>query len=79
MLGDMYKADVLKIYKTSTAVAQALGITVSAVSQWEDLVPPISAAKLAQLNSTLSFDPALYPDLPANQRHLLDAFSATQS
>jgi transcriptional repressor of cell division inhibition gene dicB len=35
----MKKADVLVFFKTATAAAKAAGVTVSAVSQWGELIP----------------------------------------
>lgn len=42
------------------AVAEALGISISAVYQWEDLVPPTSAIRLAMIRPDLRYDPELY-------------------
>lgn len=58
----MFTSDVLAYYKGSrTEIAKALDITPQAVSQWKELVPPLSAAKLAKLtNGRLKFDPYQY-------------------
>lgn len=64
----MRKADVLAHFGSSqAAVARALNITKSAVSQWPDLVPLKSALRLQALtNGQLTVDMALYqlPELP---------------
>lgn len=58
----MLKADVLARFKTQTAIAAALGITVQAVSQWGEVVPETSALRLEKLTrSQLRMDAALYP------------------
>lgn len=72
----MRKADVLKHYKTATAVAEALDISVAAVSQWGDLVPPFSAKRLALLNAALPFNPALYRNSSQKWRRIATALSA---
>lgn len=57
----MKKADALAHYRTQTEVAKAAKVTRSAVNQWGDLVPPLSAKRL-ELDSggKLVFDPDLY-------------------
>lgn len=57
----MLKADVLARFKTQTAIAEVLGITVQAVSQWGDVVPASSAVRLEALtHRQLRVDAALY-------------------
>jgi hypothetical protein len=56
----MRKADVLRVYKTNVAVANALGITDSAVSQWGEIIPPMAAHELAKRSAELRFDRSLY-------------------
>lgn len=57
----MRKKDVLEFYKSGAAVARALGYTEGAVSQWEDVIPELSARKLHDLtDGKLRFDPKLY-------------------
>ncbi len=45
----MWKSAVYRHYKSFKAIAEALGITKSAVSQWPDLVPEGMAYKLESL------------------------------
>ena len=58
----MRKADVLKYFDgNQSAVARALGITRSSVNSWGELVPPLSAARLAKISKgKLKFDPDVY-------------------
>lgn len=57
----MYTADVIKHFGSKTLAAKAAGVSESAVSQWKELVPPLSAARLAKrTNGRLKFDIDLY-------------------
>ncbi len=57
----MLKSKAVEHYGSQRAVADALGISESAVAQWKDLVPPLSAAKLAKRSrGKLKFDPDIY-------------------
>ena len=57
----MRTSDVVKAFGGSkTAVAEALGISISAVSQWQELVPPLSAMNIAKLRPDLEFDLSVY-------------------
>ncbi len=47
--GSVKKSDVLKYFGGVTKAANALGITRSAVSQWDDTVPESSAYKIEVL------------------------------
>lgn len=59
----MLKADAIAFYGTGTAVARALGISKGAVSAWGTKVPPLSAARLAELTQgALKFNPSDYAD-----------------
>jgi hypothetical protein len=62
----MYKADVLRHFSNSgVAVARAIGLTKSAVSQWPTIVPLKSAIKLQDVtHGELKLDMALY-ELPS--------------
>jgi len=62
----MYKTVVLAHFNDNqTAVAQAIGLTKSAVSQWPEIVPLKSAIKLqAATHGALMVDMAVY-ELPA--------------
>lgn len=68
----MRKTDVLAHFGCSQiAVARALNITKSAVSQWPDLIPLKSALRLQALTGgALSVDMSLYqlPELPRRSR-----------
>ena len=58
----MLKSDVIAYYESPSRVAQALGISSAAVSQWRECVPPLRAAQLQKLTrGKLRFDPADYP------------------
>jgi hypothetical protein len=57
----MFTSEALKVYKTRKAIAEALQISESAVYQWDEMVPPLSAAKLAKRSKgRLKFDPDRY-------------------
>lgn len=57
----MLKSEVLKHFKTNVAVAEALGISDAAVSQWGDLVPVMAAYELAEkTGGALRFDAQMY-------------------
>lgn len=59
----MFTSDAIEHFGTSAAVAAALDISRQAVGQWGDLVPPLSAARLALASDgALIFDPNLYGD-----------------
>lgn len=59
----MLTSEALKVFGTPVAIAETLGITPQAVYQWKELVPPISAAKLAKHSrGRLKFDPYMYDD-----------------
>lgn len=57
----MKKASALTYFGSASKLARAIGVTRSAVQQWGDLVPPLSAAKLERAsNGALKFDPDDY-------------------
>jgi hypothetical protein len=57
----MKKTDALEHFETVADLARAAKVTRSAVSQWGDLVPPLSAKRLElATGGKLSFDPDLY-------------------
>lgn len=60
----MLISEALKVYKTRQAMAEAARVSLSATYQWgedEDLIPPLSAAKLAKRSrGKLKFDPDRY-------------------
>lgn len=61
----MLKSDVIAHFKSPSAVAEALGVTIAAVSGWGDVVPEGSAYKLQVLTEGhLKVDPALYVGRP---------------
>lgn len=47
----MWKSSVYRYYKSFSAIAKALGITRSAVSQWDELIPEGMAYKLESLTA----------------------------
>lgn len=60
----MLISEAMKVYKTRQAMADAARVSLSAAYQWgddEDMVPPLSAAKLAKRShGKLKFDPDRY-------------------
>jgi hypothetical protein len=58
----MYTSDAVRVVGSKSAIADSLGISRQAVNKWGDLVPPLSAAKLAKRHKRLKFDPDLYDD-----------------
>ena len=63
----MYKSHVLAHFGSQVAVAQAIGITKSAVSQWPELIPESKAYRIQEFTGgVLKVDPSLYRrDVPA--------------
>lgn len=73
----MLKSKVLEYFKTNVAVAEVLGISDAAVSQWDELIPPASAHELSKkTNGELSFDPSLYEHSSPQRRKLAEVLSA---
>lgn len=59
----MRKADALAHFGSQAEVARAAKVSRSAVNQWRDLVPPLSAKRLeVATDGKLVFDPDLYDD-----------------
>ncbi|MDO4641691.1 MAG: Cro/CI family transcriptional regulator [Neisseria sp.] len=57
----MRKVDVLKYYGTRTAIAKALRISPSAITQWPDIIPEKQAYKLERITKGgLTVDINLY-------------------
>lgn len=57
----MKKVTVIKYFNNPTGVANKLGMTVGAVSQWGELIPEKQALKLDRItNGKLKYDPAFY-------------------
>ncbi len=57
----MLTSDVFKAFDgDKKAVAQALDISLSAVYQWEEMVPPASAMRLAAMRPDIPYDPEAY-------------------
>lgn len=60
----MYKDDVIKFYGTRVALAEALGISPAAISQWSDIIPERQAYRLQRLTgNTLKVNPIIYEKL----------------
>lgn len=73
----MLKSAVLAYFKTNVAVAQVLGISDAAVSQWEKLIPPAAAHELSKkTDGALPFDPDLYSQSSPQRRKLAEVLSA---
>jgi DNA-binding transcriptional regulator YdaS (Cro superfamily) len=57
----MRTSDVFEAFGGSKrAVAEALGISLSAVYQWDELVPPASAMRLSAMRPEIPYDPEQY-------------------
>nr|DAN28445.1 MAG TPA: DNA-binding transcriptional regulator [Caudoviricetes sp.] len=64
----MLKKDVIKHFGTLEKVAIALGISVSAVSQWGDVIPEKNAYRLQEMtDGELSVQHSLYRKLVNKQ------------
>jgi regulatory protein cro len=64
----MLKKDVIKHFGTLEKVAIALGISVSAVSQWGDVIPEKNAYRLQEMtDGELSVQHSLYRNLVNKQ------------
>jgi transcriptional repressor of cell division inhibition gene dicB len=69
----MLKAAAIEHFGTLTAVAEALGITVAAVSLWDDVIPEGSAYKLQVITGgALVVKPYMYKDRPKRGQTLHD-------
>lgn len=65
----MLKASVISYFGSPSKVAEALGIGRAAISKWGDQVPPLQAARLAQLTlGQLKFDAEEYTDWYTRKR-----------
>jgi transcriptional repressor of cell division inhibition gene dicB len=61
----MRKIDVLEHFKSASAAADALGVSVAAISGWDEIVPEGSAYKLQVITGgALRVDPSLYTYRP---------------
>jgi transcriptional regulator with XRE-family HTH domain len=59
----MLTVDAVKFFGTKAAIAEALECSPSAVSQWKEMVPPLSAAMLEKISKgKLTFDVEDYRD-----------------
>lgn len=62
----MYKKDVLEHFEKMSEVARVLGITVSAVSQWGEIIPEKNAYRLQAITlNQLRVDERLYRNVDA--------------
>jgi hypothetical protein len=65
----MRTSDVLQAFGNDRkAIAAALDISLSAVYQWDELVPPASAMRLAAMRPEIPFDPEQYKGWDAPKR-----------
>ena len=64
----MRTSDVFEAFGSKRAVADALGISISAVYQWADMVPPASAMRLAAMKPEIPYDPEKYKGWDAPKR-----------
>lgn len=70
----MLKTSAIEHFGSASHVAAALGITRSAVQQWPELIPPLSAARLERLTEgALKFDPDAYDSKYKTARNGADA------
>lgn len=59
----MRTTDVVRAFSGSrAAIAEALGISISAVYQWSEIVPPTSALRLREMRPDIPYDAAAYTD-----------------
>jgi transcriptional repressor of cell division inhibition gene dicB len=59
----MFTSDAIVVFGSPSAIAKKIGVSRQAVGQWGELVPPLSAAKLAKVSQgKLKFDPDLYEE-----------------
>ena len=68
----MLTSDVLQAFGgDKKAVAAALDISLSAVYQWDEMVPPASAMRLAAMRPDIPYDPELYKgwDAPRKRKN----------
>lgn len=57
----MYKSVVIEHFGSRAAVAETLGISAQAVSLWKEVIPEVSARRLADATAgALKFDESLY-------------------
>jgi len=67
----MRKSAALEHFGTLADLARVLEISVQAVWQWPELIPPIRANQLRELTGgALRFDPYLYPQGPQRAKAL---------
>lgn len=65
----MRKADVIKHFGTQSAVAEALQISVQAVSQWPDIIPEGAAYKIESVTDRkLCVNPRFYSVRPPMEK-----------
>jgi len=70
----MLKADAIRYFGSVSAVAEALDISVSAVSSWDEVVPEGSAYKLQVVtDGALVVRPECYKDRPKRGQTLHSA------
>lgn len=75
----MRKSTVIKHYLSAARAARALGISEAAISQWGELVPPVTAKRIAKLNPgvpELQFNPRLYRHSSQRTQQIAAALSA---
>lgn len=75
----MRKSTVLEHYGSGAEIARALGITEAAVSQWKEIIPPMAAYRIANLNPKvrkLRFDRDLYVHSSPRSQQIAAALSA---
>jgi DNA-binding transcriptional regulator YdaS (Cro superfamily) len=66
----MRTSDVIDYFGSKSAVAVALEISPSAVSQWGEIVPPLSAVEIERASKgRLKFDPKLYKNWNRRKPH----------
>ncbi len=67
----MLVSDAVSHFGSRLKIAEALGLSRSAVYAWGDVVPPLQAARLAEKSrGALPFDPEEYADWYSRNRRL---------
>ncbi len=75
----MRKTDALRVFKSIRAIAQTLEISDSAVSQWGEIIPPMSAHELAKRSAgRLSYDPKMYRHFSPRKQRIAELLAASR-
>jgi len=73
----MRKVDALKVFESNRKIAETLGISDAAVSQWGPIIPPMAAHELAKRsNGRLAYDPKMYRHFNRRTQRIADLLAA---